>query len=162
MDTSPDDDADYEDEYPQARPPRRNSGCPACGAPVTPTKSREQWPQHIVHGQPPGGQKCGLSGRRIGYETDNYFRTFFDRNNPPGFPERGHEVTTTLEPFGDAVGLVTKLALPGSLGTLGSLAVQLVSRITKADYPRFRDELDRIAALCGWLDDDKSEETPQQ
>lgn len=144
------DHTDYEYEtcdYDQARAPRHDHGCPACGAPIEPTKSREVWPQHIVHGQSlADGKKCGLSGCRIGPETDAYFGTFFDRDHPRGFPENeGYQITTRLEPFGNAIGLVNTLELPDS-----ATRIQVTSRITKADYPRLRDELDRYARSQGW------------
>lgn len=135
-----------EDGYALARPRRRMApGCPLCGAEIEPTK-REAWPTHPEGGQP-GNAKCPLSGRRLGWPTDDYFRTFADRDTP----DVGHRITTKLEPFGDAIGVVNTLEIPtNAFG--GDVGARVATLITKADYPRLRDELDRMARGLGWLD----------
>lgn len=142
-----------DDGYALARPPRRTApGCPLCGAEVEPTKD-ERWPQHPPPGEPKT-VKCDLSGLGTYYPTDGHFRTFHDRDSPEGFPKVGHRTTTTLENYGDAIGFANTLAVPSmAFGSRGIVA-QVTTLITKADYPRLRDELDRMARSAGWLDDE--------
>lgn len=147
-------DCDYIHEdgepYPQARPPRREDGCPACGADITPTKTKEVWPQHTIGGVK-GLAKCDLSGRNISSGTDDYFRTFYDREHAPHDDQycEHHVIVTELGDFGDAFGLESQVLVPSGHG--GEYAVAKVRiHITQDDYPRFRDELDRIARWRGW------------
>lgn len=143
---------DADDSYPQARPPRKDEGCPACGADLLPTKVRALWPQHPVGGLR-GAEKCGLSGYAIGYETDRYFRTFFDRENPDTFPKSGYQITTELGPYGDAIGFTTRVSLEtGHHTSAGIQVVEVTNHIVKDDYPRLRAELDRLARQWGWIE----------
>lgn len=140
-----------EDTYPQARQPRRDTGCPACGADIKPTTSKEVWPQHPIGGVK-GAERCGLSGHGISYQTDVYFRTFFDRENPEGFPVTGHQITTQLEDMGDAIGVINRLAIASGYDAgPGHPVAEITSRIVEDDYPRLRDELDRHARKRGWV-----------
>jgi hypothetical protein len=139
-----------EDGYALARPMRRMApGCPLCGAEIKPTKG-ERWPQHSPPGEPKNA-KCDLSSWGIYYPTDMYFRTFYDRDTPDEFPESGHRITTTLEPFGDAIGFGNVLEIPTG-GFVSTVGARVTTLITKADYPRLRDELDCMARALGWLD----------
>lgn len=143
---------DDDDTYPQARQARRDTGCPACGADVTPNKIKEVWPQHPIGGIT-GAEKCGLSGHDASYQTDVFFRTFFDRENPDGFPTTGHQITTQLEDYGDAIGFVNRLALRSGYDRgPGTPVAEITTLIVKDDYPRLRDELDRLARRHGWID----------
>lgn len=140
---------DEGDEYPEARSPRGAHGCPACGANVAPTRSKDTWPSHSAGGVL-GADKCDLSGKRVGFETDRYFRTFVDRETPIlGSGEDGYYKTSELEPFGDAIGVVNRLIAPSERGE-SVVAAQVRVLITKADYARLRDELGRMARELGW------------
>lgn len=140
---------DEYDGYALARPMRRDGpGCPLCGAEIEPTKG-ERWPQHSPPGEPKNA-KCDLSGLGTYYPTDEYFRTFHARDSPEGFPESGHRVTTTLESFGDAIGFDNALAVPVRAFGSGGIVARVATLVTKADYPRLRDELDRLAQDLGW------------
>lgn len=141
-----------DESYPHARPPRRKDGCPACGADVTPTKSKEVWPQHPTAGTR-GAERCGLSGLGISNQTDSFFRTFYDRENPDDFPMTGHQITTQLEDFGNAIGFVNRAAVAsGHTQGPGTPIAEIVCRIVKDDYPRLLNELDRLARWRGWID----------
>lgn len=142
-----------EDGYALAKPPRRTGpGCPRCGAEVEPTKG-QRWPQHSPPGAPKT-TKCDLSGLGTYYPTDDYFRTFCTRDTPDGFPDEGHRITTLLQNHGDAIGFANTLQIPTShaFDTLGAVGAHVITLITKADYPRLRDELDRMAERLGWND----------
>jgi hypothetical protein len=68
-------------------------------------------------------------------------------------PKAGTAPPPTLEFYGDAIGVANILEIPTSFHGSGEVGARVTTLITKADYPRLRDELDRMAQAAGWLDE---------
>jgi hypothetical protein len=123
---------------------RQPEGCPLCGKDLQLTKAGT-WPKHKMQGSRYVSCDAGGLGP---HGSDEYFRTFLDRDNPTSWPLDGHRKTCEFSDHGDGLGISNTLEIRDSFGAAVAAEVKVIIR--EEDLPRLFAEIHSIAERRGW------------